>query len=181
MTIRALVFQSAAAVKRGVAAARRPPGARPTEDPALFRPMVYGDPDRLHIHPTAVVNNALLNLSSGEITVGEYAFFGHNVSILTGTHDWTKFGAARQVAVPKSGRNVVIDEGAWVSSNATVVAPCHIGAHAVVGVGSLVLRDVEAYTVVAGNPARVLRTIPRPADSALQLDGGDLPRLQDES
>ena len=140
---------------------RRPTGARETEDPALFRPLVYGDPARLHISPTAVVNNALFNLSSGEITVGDYAFFGHNVSVLTGTHDFTKFGAERQVAVPKSGRDVVIEEGVWVSSNAIVVAPCRIGAHAVVGVGALVLHDVEPYTVVAGNPARVLRTIPR--------------------
>ncbi len=141
-------------------------GARDTEDPALFRPLVYGDPARLHIASTAVVNNALFNLSSGEISVGEYAFFGHNVSILTGTHDWTTFGAERQVAVPASGRDVVIEEGVWVSTSAIVVAPCRIGAHAVVGVGSLVLRDVEPYTVVAGNPARVLRTIPRPGKDA---------------
>jgi len=145
-------------------------GGQPTdghlssEDPALFRPQVYGDPAKLHIHPTAIVNNALFNLSSGEITIGEYAFFGHNVSVLTGTHDWTTFGKERQTAVPKSGRDVVIEEGVWVSSNAIVVAPCRIGAHAVVGVGSLVLKDVEPYTVVAGNPARVLRTIPRPGE-----------------
>ena len=140
----------------------KPPGARDTEDPALFRPLVYGDPDRLHIHPTAVLNNALINLSSGTVTIGEYAFFGHNVSILTGTHDWTKFGAERQVAVPSSGRDVVIEEGAWLSSNVIVVAPCRIGAHSVVGVASLVLGDVEPYTVVAGSPARVLKHIPRP-------------------
>jgi acetyltransferase-like isoleucine patch superfamily enzyme len=140
----------------------KPPGARPTEDPALFRPLVYGDPDRLHVHPTAILNNALINLSSGTVTIGEYAFFGHNVSILTGTHDWTKFGAERQVAVPSSGRDVVIEEGAWLSSHVVVVAPCRIGAHSVVGVGSLVLRDVAAYTVVAGNPAKDLRQIPRP-------------------
>ena len=143
----------------------RPTGARATEDPALFKPLIYGDPARLHIAPTAVVNNALFNLSSGEITVGEYAFFGHNVSVLTGTHDWTKFGAERQVAVPTSGRDVAIEEGAWVSSHAIIVAPCRIGAHAVVGVGSLVLKDVAPYTIVAGNPARVLRTIPRPGDA----------------
>jgi acetyltransferase-like isoleucine patch superfamily enzyme len=82
-------------------------------------------------------------------------------AVLTGTRDWTKFGAERQTAVPASGRDVVIEEGVWVSSNAVVVAPCRIGAHAVVGVGALVLRDVEPYTVVAGNPARVLRHIPR--------------------
>jgi len=155
----------AAALRRGAPADGRPPGARETEDPALFRPLVYGDPERLHIASTAVVNNALFNLSSGEITVGENAFFGHNVSVLTGTHDWTKFGAERQVAVPASGRDVVIEEGVWVSSNAIVVGPCHIGAHAVVGVGSLVLRDVEPYTVVAGNPARVLRTVPSPEEA----------------
>lgn len=157
--------------RRGAAVlARRsgtePAGHRKTEDPALFRPLVYGDPERLHIHPTAVVNNALFNLSSGEVTIGKYAFFGHNVSVLTGTHDWTKLGAERQLAVPKSGRDVVIEEGAWVSSNATVVGPCRIGAHSVVGVGSLVLRDVEPYAVVAGSPAKVLRQVPRPGESA---------------
>jgi acetyltransferase-like isoleucine patch superfamily enzyme len=140
----------------------RPPGARDTEDPALFRPMIYGDPARLHVHPSAVVNNALFNLSSGHVSVGEYAFFGHYVSVLTGTHDITKFGADRQVAVPPSGRDVVIEEGAWVSSHATVVGPCRIGAHAVVGVGSLVLNDVDPYAVVAGRPAKTLRHLPRP-------------------
>lgn len=154
----------------------RPVRHRQTEDPALFRPLVYGDPARLHIAPTAVVNNALFNLSSGDVTVGDYAFFGHNVSVLTGTHDWKTFGAERQTAVPKSGRDVVIEEGAWVSSSAIVVGPCRIGAHAVVGVASLVLGDVEPYTVVAGSPARVLRTIPRPGEGQVHKvdsDAGD--------
>jgi acetyltransferase-like isoleucine patch superfamily enzyme len=134
-----------------------------TTDP-LHQSLLYGDATRLHIHPTAVINNALFNLSSGDITVGEHAFFGHNVAILTGTHDFTKFGAERQVAVPKTGRDVVIGEGAWLASFAIVVGPCSIGAHAVVGVGSLVLDDVAPYTVVAGSPATVRRTIPRPDD-----------------
>jgi acetyltransferase-like isoleucine patch superfamily enzyme len=156
---------------RGTPVTAAPAGARETEDPALFRPLVYGDPARLHLSPTSIVNNALFNLSSGEVTVGDYAFFGHNVSVLTGTHDWTTFGAERQVTVPDSGRDVVIEEGVWVSSNAIIVAPCRIGAHAVVGVGSLVLRDVEPYTVVAGNPARVIRTIPRPDEAQAQKVG----------
>jgi acetyltransferase-like isoleucine patch superfamily enzyme len=133
------------------------------KDP-LHQPLIYGDATRLHIHPTAVINNALFNLSSGDITVGQHAFFGHNVAILTGTHDFTQFGADRQVAVPKTGRDVLIGEGAWLSSFAIVVGPCSIGEHAVVGVGSLVLDDVAPYTVVAGSPATVRRAIPRPND-----------------
>jgi hypothetical protein len=39
-------------------------------DDELYRYRVHGDPGRLHLDPTAVVNNALFNLSAGEITVG---------------------------------------------------------------------------------------------------------------
>jgi acetyltransferase-like isoleucine patch superfamily enzyme len=45
-----------------------------------------------------------------------------------------------------------------------VLGPCTIGAHAVVGGGSLVMGDVEPYAIVAGVPARVLRTIPHDRD-----------------
>ena len=134
------------------------------EDP-LRRPLIYGDPARLHMHPNAIVNNALFNLSSGDVTVGRYAFFGHNVAVLTGTHDVTKFGPERQVAVPGTGRDVVIGEGAWLSSFAIVVGPCSIGEHAVVGVGSLVLHDVAPYTVVAGSPATPRSVVPHPKET----------------
>lgn len=143
-----------------------------TEDPSLFAPRVYGDPAKLHVAPTAVVNDALFNLSSGEITVGEWAFFGHGVSVLTGTHDWRTFGKVRQTAVPKSGRDVVIEEGVWVSSGATVVGPCRIGANAVVAVGAVVLGDVAPYTIVAGVPAKVIRTIPHDGTDETAAEGG---------
>lgn len=143
-----------------------------TEHPSLFEPRVYGDPAKLHVASTAVVNDALFNLSSGEITVGEWAFFGHGVSVLTGTHDWRIFGQARQTAVPKTGRDVVVEEGVWVSSGATLVGPCRIGANAVVAVGAVVLGDVAPYTIVGGVPAKVLRTIPH--------DGADDPDEADD-
>ena len=126
----------------------------------LYTPVIHGDPSKVHADPTAVLNDALLNVSSGEITIGQHAFLGHRVSILTGTHDIEKFGAERQTAIPRSGRDVVIGAGAWVGSNATVIGPCRIGEHAVVGACSLVNEDVEPYTVVAGIPAKPLRTLP---------------------
>ena len=128
-------------------------------DEELYRYRVHGDPKRLHIDPTAVINNALFNLSGGEVTVGRYAFFGHDVHVLTGTHDIAKFGRERQTAIQRSGRDVVIEEGAWLASSVLVLGPCRIGAHAVVAAGSLVTRDVDPYTVVAGRPATVVRTI----------------------
>jgi acetyltransferase-like isoleucine patch superfamily enzyme len=129
-----------------------------SENP-LYRYRVHGNLDRLHIDPTAIVNNALFNVSGGEITIGKYAFFGHEVALLTGTHDITKFGRERQTTFPRSGRDVVIEEGVWVASHAMVLGPVRIGAHAVVAAGSLVRSDVPPYTVVAGRPAKVIKKI----------------------
>lgn len=123
---------------------------------------VFGDPGRLHVDPTAKVNDALFNLSSGDIHVGKFAFFGHRVSILTGSHDFTKFGEERQNAIAPDGHDVVIGDGVWVASHAVIVGPCTIGDHAVIGVASLVLDDVEPYTVVAGHPAKPVKVIDQP-------------------
>src|SRR5689334_16905757 len=71
---------------------------------ALYKYRWHGDRSRLHIPETAVVNNALFNVSGGEITLGEYVFFGHDVAILTGTHDIEKFGLERQMTFPRSDR-----------------------------------------------------------------------------
>jgi acetyltransferase-like isoleucine patch superfamily enzyme len=135
-----------------------------TDDNPLYRYQVHGRLERLHIDPTAIVNNALFNVSGGEITVGRHAFFGHHVAVLTGTHDITKFGRERQTAFPRSGRDVVIGEGVWVASHAIVLAPVTIGPHAVVAAGSLVMNDVPPYAIVAGRPAKVIRTIEQRPD-----------------
>jgi acetyltransferase-like isoleucine patch superfamily enzyme len=148
-----------ASVKKALAAhlAQQRHGFDP--DDLLFQHLVHGDRSRLHIHDTAVVNNALFNLESGDITVAEYAFFGHNVSVLTGTHDVQKFDKERQDTIPKSGRDVVIERGAWLASDVLVLGPCTIGEHAVVGAGSLVTRDVQPFTIVSGRPAKMVREI----------------------
>ncbi len=158
-------------VRRAVAEHEdRYPHAEP-EDP-LTRMLVHGDPSRLHIAPTATVNNALFNLSAGEVTIRDHAFFGHNVSVLTGIHDVNKFGAERKEAHPREGRDVVIGEGVWVATNATIIGPCTIGEHAVVGACSLVQGDVEPYTVVAGVPAKEVRRIDRPENEGGEGGGG---------
>lgn len=143
--------------------ATAPHGADPQD--LLYRHRIHGDRARLHLDPTAVVNDALFNLSGGHVTVGKYAFFGHGVSVLTGEHDINKFGRERQTAIVREGQDIVIEEGVWVASNVVVVGPCTIGAHAVVGVGSLVLDDVPSYTVAAGSPAKVLRQIDHGQDA----------------
>lgn len=126
---------------------------------ALYDYRWHGDRSRLRLPESAIVNNALFNMSGGAITIGEYAFFGHGVAVLTGTHDVEKFGRERQLAFPRSGRDVVIGDGVWLASHVLVLGPVTIGEHAVVAAGSLVREDIEPYTVVAGRPAKVVKKL----------------------
>lgn len=140
----------------GVAAARTLARAEANEA-RLHDPLVFGDAARLTLGDATVVNDALFNLSSGTITVGEGAFFGHRVSLLTGTHDLTRTGVERQRAIPLDGRDIVVGPGAWIGSNATVLGPCTIGRDAVVAAGAVVTMDeVPPAAIVAGVPARVI-------------------------
>lgn len=91
------------------------------------------------------------------IKIEKDAFFGHDVTLLTGGHDYQLFGEERKGS--NSGGAIHIKEGAWIASKAIIIGPCVIGEHSVVGAGSVVTKDVPPYTVVAGNPARFIKEI----------------------
>ncbi len=61
------------------------------------------------------------------------------------------------VIEPPSAKPVVLEDDVLIGANAVVVEGVHIGKGAVVGAGSIVLHDVPAGAVVAGNPARVIK------------------------
>jgi acetyltransferase-like isoleucine patch superfamily enzyme len=115
---------------------------------------VWGDRSRLTIAKSAHMVNTLFNLSSGSIVVGELTFAGHNVSIITGTHDYTLRMEERMHGIPREGRDIHIGKGVWIGSNVTILGPCEIGDHAVIAAGSLVRHNVPAGTIVAGVPAK---------------------------
>ncbi len=55
---------------------------------------------------------------------------------------------------PVSSKGVHIGNDVWIGSRVCIVDGVHIGDHAVVGLGAVVTKDVEPYSIVAGNPAR---------------------------
>jgi maltose O-acetyltransferase len=93
-----------------------------------------------------------------QITIGDHAFLGHGVKLLTGGHDYTKFDNERQIT--RTTKPITIGRGAWVGSFAIVLGGVTIGEHAVVGAGSVVTKDVPAYEVWASNPAKFIKKIP---------------------
>lgn len=118
-----------------------------------------GDPSRLMIDNTANVNNALFNVASGNIKIESYVFFGHNVAVITGTHDYKQSGLLRQATIPITGYDITIKKGAWIGTNSTILGPCTIGENSVIAAGSVVIADVMPNTMVGGVPARKIKDI----------------------
>jgi len=113
------------------------------------------------IDPSANCANAIFNATSGRISVGAHAFFGHGVSLLAGTHDVSRRGRDRMTAIPREGFDIFVSEGVWLASNVTIIGPCAVGRHAVVCAGAVVTSDVPDYAIVAGVPARVVGSVLR--------------------
>ena len=94
------------------------------------------------------------------VTIEDNVFVGHNVTFINDVYpratandgnlqtedDWT--------CIP-----TLIKQGASIGSSVTLLCGITIGENAIVGAGSVVTKDVPANTIVAGNPARILRTI----------------------
>ncbi|VUC37475.1 unnamed protein product [Clonostachys rosea] len=93
-----------------------------------------------------------------EVKIGDNCVIGPNVSIFTATLPIDP--KRRQGAQgPQSGKGVTIEPDCWIAGGAMILAGKTIGKGSTVGAGSVVTKDVPPFTVVAGNPARVLRGV----------------------
>ena len=119
----------------------------------------YGSEKRLFISDKANTCNTLFNTFSGDIHVSEFVFMGHNVSVLTGTHDYTKKSKERMISAPITGCDIYIEKGVWLGSNSTILGPCRIGENSVIAAGSIVTKDIPKNVLVGGIPARIIKQL----------------------
>ena len=103
---------------------------------------------------TVIGDSAFLDGRSGLI-IGANVNLGSHVSIYTRQHDIDAPDFA-EVGAP-----VRIDDRAYIGSHSIILPGVTIGEGGVVGAGSVVTKDVEPYTLVAGVPARFIRDRPR--------------------
>jgi UDP-2-acetamido-3-amino-2,3-dideoxy-glucuronate N-acetyltransferase len=92
------------------------------------------------------------------VTIEDEVFVGHGVTFINDSYPraTTESGGLQTEADWKVERTRV-GKGASIGSGATILSNVEIGEKALIGAGSVVTKNVPAYAVVAGNPARVLR------------------------
>jgi maltose O-acetyltransferase len=102
------------------------------------------------------VNFNCVILDCAHVVIGARVQFAPAVQIYTATHpvDPDERAAGLEYALP-----ITIENDAWLGGGAIVLPGVTVGAGAVVAAGAVVTRDVPSRTVVAGNPARVVRSV----------------------
>jgi acetyltransferase-like isoleucine patch superfamily enzyme len=94
------------------------------------------------------------------VTIEDNVFIGHGVMFINDSYPraTTSAGGLQTEADWKVERTV-IKKGASIGSGSTILSKVTVGENAIIGAGSVVTKDVSPNTIVAGNPARVLRHI----------------------
>jgi acetyltransferase-like isoleucine patch superfamily enzyme len=94
------------------------------------------------------------------VTIEDNVFIGHGVTFINDSYPRaTTPGGELQTEKDWRVETTVVKRGASIGSGATILSNLVIGENAIVGAGSVVTHDVPANTIVAGNPAKVLRSI----------------------
>ena len=89
----------------------------------------------------------------GKVFIGDYVEIGPNCMIISGNHDLYN---QRQVV----RKETIIGDYCWLASSAIVLAGVVLGPRTIVGAGSVVTKSFpEGYCVLAGNPAKIVRTL----------------------
>jgi acetyltransferase-like isoleucine patch superfamily enzyme len=94
------------------------------------------------------------------VTIEDNVFIGHSVTFINDSYPRaTAAGGNLQTEADWKVERTVVKKGASIGSGATILSNLSIGENAIVGAGSVVTKDVPPNSIVAGNPAKILRSI----------------------
>ena len=110
----------------------------------------------LHVGDGVYMNTGCVILDCAKVEIGAGTLLGPAVQIYTAIHP---LDPAERAAHIETARPVILGKNVWIGGAAVILPGVTIGDNAVVGAGSVVTKDVAANTVVAGNPAKVIREI----------------------
>ncbi len=98
----------------------------------------------------------IANVLIGPLRIGNDVIIAQNVVLSGLNHGYQDIRLPIRNQ-PCSAAEIVVEDEVWIGANAVITAGVRIGKHAVVAGGSVVTKDVPPYSVVGGNPARILR------------------------
>lgn len=142
-----------------------------TDGDAFINPPFYCDyGSHIEVGKNFFANYNCTMLDVGRIRIGDNVQLAPNVAIYTAGHP---VHPATRNTLYEYGIDVTIGNNVWIGGNVVICPGVTIGDNTVIGAGSVVTKDIPAWTVAAGNPCRVIRDITE-ADRNKQFGGREI-------
>jgi acetyltransferase-like isoleucine patch superfamily enzyme len=100
------------------------------------------------------------------IEIGGFCSIGHNVSIIENYHLYNRvssyyfnrniYGESEEKDTYSKGK-IVIEDDVWIGNNSIILSGVNIGRGSIIGAGSVVTKNIEPYSIVGGNPAKLIK------------------------
>jgi acetyltransferase-like isoleucine patch superfamily enzyme len=130
-------------------------GAKVDDGFSLIPPFYTTGGENIRLGRNVFINQNCTLYDLGGIDIGDDVMIGPNVSLITSSHPVAP--SQRREAV--IARPIVIGNNVWIAAGVTVIGGVTIGDNSVVAAGAVVTKDVPPDSLVAGNPAKVIRSI----------------------
>lgn len=107
---------------------------------------------------TSIGTDANILCTNANVVIGNYVIIAHGLTIITGRHRYNIPGRyIRDITdlekEPIDDLSITIEDDVWIAANVTILRGVTVGRGSIIGCGSIVTKDVEPYSIVAGNPA----------------------------
>ncbi len=94
---------------------------------------------------------------SSPLSIGDNVMMGPDVIIYTQNHNFDRIDIPMIKQGDSEKKKVIIGNDVWIGARAVILPGISIGEGAIVGAGSIVTKDVPPYSIVGGNPAKIIR------------------------
>lgn len=152
----------------------------------LYGGLVCKATGKIEIGDYSTIQNGVSIQCLQRITIGSFTGIASGVLITdnnthqTGVEEWIRHRirtAPGGLGYPGLGNGwelsesqpVVIGDGVWVGSNCTILKGVEVGDGAIIARGSIVTKNVPAFTIVAGNPAKIVKELPHPEKNVKEI------------
>lgn len=92
-----------------------------------------------------------------KVIIGDYTMLAPEVKIIGGDHKFNKSGTPMIFSGRERQLETNIGKDVWIGTKSIIIRGVKIGNGAIVAAGSIVTKDVEAYTIVGGSPAKFIK------------------------
>ena len=123
-----------------------------------FYPRVWSAPGRgLTLGDDVDLALDVLITTSGSVTIGDRVLVGYRTQILSANHEIPS-GMERVFDAGHEFKPITIGDDVWIGANCVILPGISVGEGAIVGAGSVVTKDVAAFAVVGGVPAKIIKS-----------------------